>query len=558
MNQKALAALLTTTLASGVAVVACVGDATLVDPGSNDGGSGSDGMTNAGDSGGPGVDGGGPGSDAGTSDGGVDASPTGAYLLDVLGPDGLGGQAAAFDSKGNIIVALTSLGTVTIGGQTFTVDGGSGGQLVIYKLDPSGTNLLWARQFHSGNSYDNIAGVSVDATGDVYVGAQFGGPTMSIGPYVVQNPASNSLATAVFKLGGVDGAAKWAVGFDTASTVQILFSTIDAHSKGGGELLVAGTLQGQLRAQMSSGSYMATSVVNNNNGFVLDLDTGSGNALWGRSYGSTTAAGGVLSLSAVRDANDAVIIGGAYAATGLKDDALAGAQMTPMVQSANGNADAFALRVNSANPHVTSWQKSWGSTTASSNGFVSAVPAVLANGNLVFCGAFTGKANPGKGDLTSADQTQSTHDAVAWGVDPTTSSTLWQIAWGGGFDDRCVGAIGDASGDVIVIGTHSASGLMLGGLPLSDPPPIYQTLHETASDVAKLNGTTGAARWAYTATSTTASAVFTASSIDLLKSSQAVLYTGNFIGDVDFGGGKRVSGQPQGNVRSSYIVKRAR
>jgi len=95
--------------------------------------------------------------------------------------------SAFTDAYNNIYVTGTFGDTATVGNDTL-ISVGSGNMLIV-KYDPQG-NILWAKSA-TGSGNDIGTGLSIDASGDIYVTGYYSSPTIAFGKDTLTNFSSN-------------------------------------------------------------------------------------------------------------------------------------------------------------------------------------------------------------------------------------------------------------------------------------------------------------------------------------------------------------------------------
>ncbi|HEX3769217.1 MAG TPA: hypothetical protein VHV30_00060 [Polyangiaceae bacterium] len=105
--------------------------------------------------------------------------------------DGENGELAT-DAAGNIYVAMTLLGSITIAGQTYSAPNAS---TLVVKLD-SMCNVQWTRLFATSGATVNLGGIAVDGAGNPILAGSFDG-TVDLGTGSMTSPATGSNALLV-------------------------------------------------------------------------------------------------------------------------------------------------------------------------------------------------------------------------------------------------------------------------------------------------------------------------------------------------------------------------
>lgn len=205
-------------------------------------------------------------------------NPDGAALWSKRFGDSAGPQAAsavAIDAQGNVIVAGSFRGSINLGGQDLTTNGGA--DVFVAKLDASGDHI-WSKS--SGSPSDDEAhGVAVDANGDVYLTGHFRSSVV-VGPNITLTSAGGEDAFLV-KL-DPSGKTLWGKSFGNSANQRAVGVAADAA----GNVVVTGAFSGQI--DFGKGP---SSSAGSNDGFVAKLDP-TGAPLWARAFGGAADQGG--------------------------------------------------------------------------------------------------------------------------------------------------------------------------------------------------------------------------------------------------------------------------
>src|SRR5688572_24141780 len=82
-------------------------------------------------------------------------------------------SAITVDVSGNIYTTGIGVGDFDPGAATYSLDGGSGSDVFISKLDAAG-NFVWAKHIN-GPIYESANSIVLDPAGNVYIGGNFEG-----------------------------------------------------------------------------------------------------------------------------------------------------------------------------------------------------------------------------------------------------------------------------------------------------------------------------------------------------------------------------------------------
>jgi hypothetical protein len=340
------------------------------------------------------------------------AKGTGGASVDVA-------NSVSIDASGNVLVTgVFQSPTITFGTTTLTNAGSN--DMFIVKYDGSG-NVLWAKS--AGGAAGELAyGVSLDASGNVYVTGRFGSATVTFGTITLTNAGGSDMF--IVKYDG-SGNVLWAKSAGGTS-VDVANSVCTDAS---GNVLITGYFQSPTI------TFGTTTLTNAGSGgpsdiFIVKYD-GSGNVLWAKSAGGTgTESGQGVST----DASGNVYVTGDF----INPSFTFG---TTTLTSAGSN-DLFLVKYDSSGNVV--WAKSAGGT----NGDMAYDVSVDANGNVFVTGSFaftpitfgtTTLTNAGSGDMFIVKYDGS-------------GNVLWAKSAGGTSPDIAYGVSTDAGGNVYVTG----------------------------------------------------------------------------------------------------------
>ncbi|MDW3651331.1 MAG: T9SS type A sorting domain-containing protein [Bacteroidia bacterium] len=258
------------------------------------------------------------------------------------------GKNMAIDGYGNVFYTGIFTGTIDFdpGPNAFNMTANSpdGFDHFILKLDPNG-NFLWARSMER-NSHEQIAKISVDGRGNVYLGGQFwGNVDFDPGPATFFMNARSSGSFFMLKLDH-KGDFLWAKSIGNSRRNKLGAIEVDKQ----GNLYMCAGFNGTLDVDPGTGVFELMSHNNSQNidVFVLKLDT-SGDFLWGsivRKGGGTW--NNIFNL--VIDPDENVIVGSSY--YGAADFDPGPGQFS---MATSGNGTGFTVKLNKRGEFI--WAK---------------------------------------------------------------------------------------------------------------------------------------------------------------------------------------------------------
>jgi hypothetical protein len=401
------------------------------------------------------------------------------------------GSKVAVDGAGNVIVVGSLTGSADFGGGLLTAN--QSYDTFVAKFDPAG-NHLWSVRM-GGVEYEFATGVAVNAAGDVYVaGAYFtstdlgGGLLTSAGQYDMF----------LVKLSGATGAHVFSKSFGGPSYDEASDIAIDA----GGDVFVTGSFKSTINF---GGGVLTATPGGYADIFVAKLN-GSGNHVWSKSFG---AAGIDNPEGLAVDPSGNVLVTGYFEQT---VDFGGG----PLASA--GVEDLFILKLSSAGGgHV--WSKRAGSASYERGVDI----ASDVSGNVLVTGYFAQTIDFGGGVLTSG----ANHDAFLVKLSPAGAHE-WSKSFGDavGYESG-VAVVADSASNVILLGGFSES-IDFGGGALTGEGSVDTYL-------AKFNAG-GAHVWSHRY----GSSDYDHAQDVAVGPMDTLLYTGGFIGTVDWGGGPLV------------------
>lgn len=200
------------------------------------------------------------------------------------------------DVEGNIVLCTGYIGSVFVDGGAFSFTAQGDRDILILKLDTSGS-VLWAKSM-GGPGQEDVHSLATDASGNIYTTGSFNGPLGGAGGMADFDPGPDSFNLAYATGGGFfspnpntfisklnsSGDFVWAkgiTGVNRAYSIVLDFA---------GSVYVSGYLFEISDFDPGTGSAMLTPI-NSTDFFVLKLD-GSGNYNWVQNFGGSTAGWG--------------------------------------------------------------------------------------------------------------------------------------------------------------------------------------------------------------------------------------------------------------------------
>src|SRR5262249_29329052 len=152
------------------------------------------------------------------------------------------------DAAGNVYTAGVFENSLTLGTTRLTSAGDH--DAFVAKYSPAG-NLVWASRV-GGTGYDEANGITVDATGNVYMSGSFQG-TVTFGGTSLTSAGQYS--EVVVKLNGSSGVVQWAGGVGPGDNNVLWVVAVD----GAGRIYAAGSFRGVTNADPGPGTFNLTS-----------------------------------------------------------------------------------------------------------------------------------------------------------------------------------------------------------------------------------------------------------------------------------------------------------
>jgi hypothetical protein len=390
-----------------------------------------------------------------------------------------GARMLALDGAGNMVVAASFRGTVTVAGQTFQTSGAGAASLLVVKVDAA-CRVLWAKAFGAAQASVELAGVAADAAGNFVVAGTLTGPPVNFGSGPVGAVPDSRPSAVVFKL-GPDGAGLWSHAYE-ASAGSLLISgdsvrAVDVAIDSRGNTVFATYMFCPPRASCNQGSVdfggggvtFTWSLVelDSNGQFVFATDASfAGQSVYFDPYALTTGSAGRVWAAGYGDELDIVAFDGSGQQQGVQKVSGAGyAVAGTLTVRVDANDEVFAVGPSALadggslygtllDKFAAGGSPSWTASISRSiaNGSWEAWPggrlAVDPSGSAIVSSAFAGSADFGSaGTLTSAGGI----DSAVLRFDAQGRS-MGGLRWGGAEDDYPVDVAFDAAGDAVVAG----------------------------------------------------------------------------------------------------------
>jgi hypothetical protein len=295
------------------------------------------------------------------------------------------------------------------------------------KLDSSGTTT-WAINFGGVGASAISKSITVDGSGNVYLGAYFSGANLTT-PSVTKVGTKDILA---LKLDS-SGTTTWAknIGGLIPTAGSVLAFAIAKDSASG-----AIYLAGHSSALYTKFGSLTLAKIGSQDGFVVKMDA-YGNALWAKNFGGSSSNVEIYGVAA--DGSGNVYLGGYFS----------GASLTTPALTLLGSGSAFAFKLDSTG--ATTWANRFGGASATTTG---AGISYDGSGNVYLVGAFF------NGNLTTPALTKiGSSDAFVFKLD-SSGATTWAKNFGGSGAGLSGNAIAvDGSGNVFVGGNFQSANL---------------------------------------------------------------------------------------------------
>jgi hypothetical protein len=260
------------------------------------------------------------------------------WSYDFPGPGNQYLTGVATDASGNIYLAGSVGGSMTIGTHTIVSNGASNVNAFVAKFDPSG-NFVWGGNYGDGANAQVATGIAVDGSGNVTIAGWFLGSIVFGTKTLTGSTTNPETFVAQFD---ASGNPSWAFAFGSTSEQQ---EANGVGVDGSGNVYVTGYFTGTLSFGTTSVTASGTQDL-----FVVKLNS-QGTAVWSvhSGIGGWTAAGNAIAVDATGNAFVAGQLMGAYV------ERLSSSGMQSWAQSwGNDNTYASAIALDGMeNAYVT-------------------------------------------------------------------------------------------------------------------------------------------------------------------------------------------------------------
>jgi hypothetical protein len=328
------------------------------------------------------------------------------------------GQGVVVDASGNIILAANFYGAVDFGGGILTSSNNSQ-DFVIAKYTSMGAHV-WSKRL-GGASYDDVRGIGVDPSGNIFV-AGYNLGTTNLGGVDLPSAGSDDIFLGKFDSSGNHIWSKrfGSTGFDVSYGMAV---------DNLGYVLITGSFEGSV----SFG--VGTLVSAGGDDIYLAKFDPNGTHAWSTRFGSTQSERGY----------SVAVDGSLYPVfTGYMQGTVdfGGGALNP-----NGGYDIFLVKLDANGNHY--WSKSYGGINFDFGYGV----ATNSLGDVLTTGSFNGTMNMGGSNLTST----SFSDDIYLARYTSTGVHVWSKRLGGGSGDFGMSAALDGSGNAVLAGMFSAT-----------------------------------------------------------------------------------------------------
>ncbi len=330
------------------------------------------------------------------------------------------GRVVANDAAGNIYIAGNFAGTASLGCPTPLTSAG-GFDMFLAKYSPAGA-CQWSVRYGGTGNEQQITSISLDGSGNIYVGGYFSG-TANFGGADLISAGASDIFLAKYS---PQGAHMWSERF--GGTYDDLLYGLAADTNG--DVVISGSFKGAV----NFGGATFNSVQTDVDSFVARYSA-QGAHMWSKTFANSN--GGVDRATAVvLDSNGNIFIAGFFQA---QIDLGGG----PLLSSSS-SVDIYLAKFTSAGTFI------WGKVRGGVNNQTASAMTVDQAGDVIVSGLLTTSADFGGGTMTAMPNSISDPFVVKYSG--TDGSFQWAKVFGGVMDEAVNALKTDAQGNVVLTG----------------------------------------------------------------------------------------------------------
>lgn len=361
----------------------------------------------------------------------------------------------ALDASGNLyVVGWYTSANITFGAITLTNPGNFTSDIFLVKYDTNG-NVIWAKTY-GGVDGDLGNGITVDASGDVYITGWYTSATLAMDSHTLTNAGTGTSDAFVARINSA-GIVVWAKSAGGTSADRGYGVAVDAS----GNVFATG---GFGSATINFGTGNLTNTGSPTNDFFIAKYDASGNTLWAKSAGGTNADVG---YSAATDTSGNVYITGAYSSLAINFGT------GPLTNASAGTQDLFIVKYNGFG--TAAWSvRSGGNQDDFGN-------AIAVHKNSCYVTGGFNSPSIAAGTTTLINSSGGTSDVILIKYD-LNGNAAWAKKAGGADSEAGNGVAVDSVGKVYVTGFFISSSITFGTITVNDFSVGYRDLFIVSYD----------------------------------------------------------------------------
>ncbi len=359
-------------------------------------------------------------------------------------------MGTAYDANGYLYtVGWYSSASITFGSITLTNPGNFTADIFVVKYDPAG-NVIWAKSY-GGTDGDLGNGITVDASGNVYITGWYTSANLTMGSHTVTNTSTGNSEIFIAKINSA-GTTQWLKSVGGTTNERGYGITCDAS----GNVFVTGGF-GSPSVNFGSGS-LTNSGTSTQDFFIAKYDA-AGTSLWAKSAGGTSSE---MGYSAACDSLGNVYVTGVFSSASVNFGSGA------VSNAATGTQDIFVVKYNGSG--TAAWAARAG---GSQDDFGNAI-AVKGTGVYVTGGFNSTSLLFGSTTLTNA--MAGTSDIFVARYD-LSGASVWARKSGGADSEAGNGIAADSAGNIYLTGYFISSSISFGSITINDFSVGYRDLY---------------------------------------------------------------------------------